>query len=95
MLVIFRVGDFIDTASPSACVCPRVFFFILTRKQEQKKVNPTLHAKHSSIGHDTVDFKLAQLSLRKGHNYADPQAHSVAGSEACGCLGGQDRGVSM
>ncbi|CAN0360989.1 unnamed protein product, partial [Ascophyllum nodosum] len=41
-----------------------------------------------------VYFKLAQLSRRKGHNYADSQAHSQAGSQACRCIGRHNRGVS-
>ena len=52
-------------------------------------------SQHSSTGsHTTVYFKLAHLSRRKGHNYADSQAHSQAGSQACRCLGWQKRGVS-
>ena len=41
-----------------------------------------------------VYFKLAQLSRRKGRNYADSQAHSQAGSQACRYLGCQKRGVN-
>ena len=39
-----------------------------------------------------VYFKLAQLSRRKGHNYANSQAHSQDGSQACRGLGWQKRG---
>ena len=54
----------------------------------------TLH-NHSSTGnHTIVYFKHAQLSLRKGHNYADSQSDSQARSQACRCLGRQKRGVS-
>ena len=50
----------------------------------------TLHIHSSTGNHTVVYFKLAQLSRRKGHNYADSQA----GSQACRCLGWQKRGVS-
>ena len=59
------------------------------------KNNLKFHSQHSLTGSPTiVYFKLAQLSRRKGHNYADSQAHSQAGSQDCRCLGWQNRGVS-
>ena len=67
---------------------------LVARPQSTSSLPVTLH-NHSSTGyHTTVYFKLAQLSLRKGHNYTDSQAHSQAGSQACQCLGWQKRGVS-
>ncbi|CAN0424792.1 unnamed protein product, partial [Ascophyllum nodosum] len=57
--------------------------------------NLKFHSQHSSTGSPTiVYFKLARLSRGKGHNYADSQAHSQAGSQAFRCLGWQNRGVS-
>ena len=43
---------------------------------------------YSCIGsHNTICSTLAQLILRKGHNYADSQAHLQAGPQAYQCLG--------
>ena len=47
---------------------------------------------YSSTGSpDRICSKPALLTLRKGHNYADSQAHSQAGSQAYRCLGWRDR----
>ena len=43
----------------------------------------------------TICSKLAQLILRKRHNYADSQAHPPAGSQAYRCLRRCDREVSV
>ena len=71
------------------------FLLVSSHTNESTKDNVKFHSQHSSTGSPTiVYFKLAQLSRRKGHNYADSQAHSQAGSQACRCLGWQIRGVS-
>ena len=49
---------------------------------------------HHGSSRTIVEFKLAQHSRRKEHNNADSPAHSQAGSQACRCLGWQNRGVS-
>ena len=72
------------------------------RKQQQQqhtnkrtKDNMKFPTQHSSTDSPTiVYFKLAQLSHRKGHDYADSQAHPQAGSQASRCLGWQKRGVN-
>ena len=51
---------------------------------------------HGSSGsHTTICSKLAQLTLRNGHKYADSQARSQAGSQAYRCLGWRDRRVGV
>ena len=68
---------------------------VASHTNKSPKDNLKFHSQHSSTGSPTiVYFKLAQLSRRKGHNYADSQTHSQAGSQACRCLGWQNRGVS-
>ena len=77
------IGSF--TSQHSSTSSTTIVYFKLARFTSQ----------HSSTGnHTIVYFKLAQLSRRKRHNYADSQAHSQAGSQACRCLGWQKRGVS-
>ena len=49
----------------------------------------------STGGPTTICSKLAQLTLRKGHNYADSQAHSQAGFQAYRYLGWRDRGLGV
>ena len=100
---------FIDTAPPSrhASAYPsssvshnklHLLYSLLVSSHTNKstKDNLKFHSQHSSTGSPTiiVYFKLAQLSRKKGHNYADSQAHSRAGSQACWCLGWQNCGVS-
>ena len=75
------------------------FLMVSTHTNKSTKDNLKFHSQHSSTGSPTiVYFKLAQLSRRKGHNYADSQTHSrarsQAGSQACRCLGWQNHGVS-
>ena len=68
---------------------------VSSHTNKSTKDNLKFYSQHSSTGRPTiVYFKLAQLSRRKGHNYADSQARSQAGSQACRCLGWQNRGVS-
>ena len=68
---------------------------VSSHTNKSTKDNLNFHSQHSSTGSPTiVYFKLAQISRRKGHSYADSQAHSQAGSQACRCLGGQNRGAS-
>ena len=68
---------------------------VSSHTNESTKDNLKFQSQHSSTSSPTLAcFKLAQLSRRKGHNYADSQAHSKAGSQACRCLGWQNRGVS-
>ena len=87
-------------AYPSSIVSHNKFYllyYLLVSSHTNKstKDNLNFHSQHSSTGSPTiVYFKLAQLSHRKVHNYADSQARSQAGSQACRCLGRQNRGVS-
>ena len=68
---------------------------VSSHTNKSTKYNLKFHSQNSSTrSPTTVFFKLAQLSPGKGHNYADSQAHSQAGSQACRCLGWQNRGVS-
>ena len=68
---------------------------VFSHTNKSTKDNLKFHSQHGSTGSPTiVYFKLDQLSGRKGHNYADSQAHSQAGSQACRRLGWQNRGVS-
>ena len=68
---------------------------VSSHTNKSTKDNLKFHSQHSSTGSPTVVyFKLAQLSRRKGHNYANSQAHSQAGSQACRCIGWQNRGVN-
>ena len=68
---------------------------VSSHKNKNTKDNLKFHSQRSSTGSPTiVYFKLSQLSRRKGHNYADSQAHSQAGSQACRCLEWHNRGVS-
>ena len=68
---------------------------VSSHTNKSTKDNLKFHSQHSSTGSPTiVYFKLARLSRRKGHNCADSQAHSQAGSQAFRCLGWQNRGVS-
>ena len=72
-------------------------YSLLVSSHTSKSIKDILkfHSQHSSTGGPTiVYFKLAQLSRRKGYNYADSQAHSQAGSQACRCFGWQKRGVN-
>ena len=88
------------SAHPSSSVSHNKFhllysLLVSSHTNMSTKNNLKFHSQHSSTGSRTiVYFKLAQLSLRKGHNYADSQAHSQAGSQACRCLWWQNRGVS-
>ena len=68
---------------------------VSSHTNKSTKDNLKFHSQNSSTSSPTtVYFKLAQLSPRKGHNFADSQAHSQAVSETCRCLGWQNRGVS-
>ena len=69
--------------------------FVSSHTNKSTKDNLKFNSQHSSFGSPTVIvyFELAQLSPRNGHNYADSQAHSQAGSQAYRCLGWQNRGV--
>ena len=68
---------------------------VFSHTNKSTKDNLKFRSQHSSTGSPTiVYFKLAQLSRRKGRSYADSQAHSQAGSQACRCLGWQNREVS-
>ena len=61
---------------------------VSSHTNKSTKYNLKFHSQHSSTGRPTiVYFKLAQLSRRKGHNYAESQARSQTGSQACRCLG--------
>ena len=65
-----------------------------TRTQSQSEVS--LEQQYSCTGsHTTVCSKLAQLTLRTRHNYADSQTHSHAGYQAYRCLSGRDREVGI
>ena len=81
------------SAYPSSSVSHNEFhllYSLLVSSHTNKSIENNLkfHSQHSSTGSPTiVYFKLVQLSRRKGHNYADSQAHSQAGSQACPCLG--------
>ena len=101
---------FIDTAPPSAVQHASAYpsssvshnkfhllysLLVSSHTNKSTKDNLKFHSQHSSTGSPTiVYFELAQLSRRKGNNYADSQAHSHAGSQACRCLGWQNHGVS-
>ena len=53
---------------------------VFSHTNKSTKDNLKFHSQHSSTGSPTIVYlKLAQLSRRKGHNYADSQAHSQAG----------------
>ena len=88
------------SAYPSSSVSHNKFhslysLLVFSHTNKSTKDNLKFPPQHSSTGSPTiVYFKLAQLSRRKGHNYADSQAHSQAGSQACRYLGWQNRGVS-
>ena len=88
------------SAYPSSSVSNNNFHFLCSllvssNTNKSTKDNLKFHTQYSSTGSPTiVYFKLAQLSRRKGHNYADSQAHSQAGSQACRCLGWQNRRVN-
>ena len=91
-----------DLAYPSSSVSHNKFHLLYSlllvvssHTNKGTKDNLKLLSQHSSTDSPTiVYFKLAQLSRRKRRNYADFQAHSQAGSQACRCLGWQNRGVS-
>ena len=89
-----------SSAYPSSSVSYSMFhllysLLVSSNTNKSTKDNLKFHSQHSSTGSPTiVYFKLAQLSRRKGHNYADSRAHSQAGSQACRCLGWKNRGVS-
>ena len=51
------------------------------------------HHYNGNGSHNKICSKLAQITLRKGHNYADSLAHSQAGPQAYRCLGWRDREV--
>ena len=92
-IYIYRYGSSLSMYSmlrrilAAVSICPHT--------SKSTKDNLKFHSQHSSTGSSTiVYFKLAQLSRRKGHNYADSQAHLQAGSQACRCLEWQNRGVS-
>ena len=88
------------SACPCSCVSHNKFYllyYLLVSSHTNKstKDNLKFHSQHSSTGSPTiVYFKLAQLSRRKGHNYADSQTHLQAGSQACRRLGWQNREVN-
>ena len=63
--------------------CSLVSFFIVIRFRHthEQKPKTSLKLRPNSTGTGsptTICAKLAQLTLRKGHNYADSQAHSQA-----------------
>ena len=71
---------------------------ITTYTQEHKAnyFEVAAQQQHSSTGsHNTTCSKLVLLTRRKGHNPADSQAHSQAGSRAYQCLGWRDRAVGV
>ena len=76
------------SAYPSSSVSHNKFhllysLLVSSRTNKSTKDNLKFHSQQSSTGSPTIAyFKLAQLSRRKGHNYADSQAHSQAGSQA-------------
>ena len=68
---------------------------VSSHTNKSAKDNLKFHSQHSSTGSPTIIyFKLVQLSRRKGHNYADSQAHSQVGSQACRYHGWQNRRVN-
>ena len=89
-------------ASPSSSATKQNNFYpvlnclvLFVSSHKSTKDNLKFPSQHSSTGSPTTVYsKLAQLSRRKGHNYADSRAHSQAGCQACRCLGWQNRGVS-
>ena len=79
--------------------CPLVLFFYIIVKLSGTQSNNTKQSEvslkqYSCTGsHNTICSKLAQLTLRKGRNYADSQAHSQAGPQTYRCLGWRNREV--
>ena len=85
------------SAYPSSSVSHNKFhllysLLVSSHTNKSTKENLKFHPQPSSTA--VAPLKLAQLSRRKGHNYADFQTHSQAGTQACRCLGWQNRGVS-
>ena len=104
-LCIYRYGSSLSVYSTLrrilAAVSQTIKFqllYSLLVSHTQTRVQKTIRSftsQHSSTGSPTiVYFKLAKLSRRKGHNYADSQADSQVGSQACRCLGWQKHGVN-
>ena len=88
------------SAYPSSSVSHNKFhlsnsLLVSSHTNKTTKDNLKFHSQYSSTGSPTiVYFKLAQLSRKKGHNYAGSLAHSEAGSQACRCFGCQNREVN-
>ena len=73
------------------------FLFSLDCRTHNQRTQgqPEVSLKHYSCTgrQNKICSKLAQLTLRIGHNYANSQAHSQAGSQAYRCLGWRDHGI--
>ena len=103
-ICIYRYGSSLSVYSTLrrilvACLTQQVslvVFFIsfFTHKQEHKRQSEvSLTTQLNWYPHYSL-LQACQLSRGKGYNYTDSQAHSQARSQACRCLGWQNRGVS-
>ena len=77
---------------------PSVILTLVATHNKKHKDNLKFHSNPiaSCTGsHNTVCSKLAQLTLRKEHNYADSLVHSQAGPQTHWYLGRRDREVGV
>ena len=66
-----------------------------TKKQSEVSLKQTTIRSCTGSYTTICSSQLAQLTLRKGNNYADSQAHSQAGSQTYRCLGWRNREVDV
>ena len=82
----------------STCFFPLLSFDYHTHEKtiiaQQSQSEVSLKHHYNCTGsRNTICFELAQLTLRKGHNYADSLAHSQTRPQAYWCLGWRDHEV--